>query len=588
METSDKSIEGEHKNEQPIDISKKLTNDDIDRIEKYRQTKRTSVLAILFTDIVDFTCFTYEAGEAMSNKFRHVHDEIIIKQIKKDGFGEIIKQIGDSFLIVFSDPTLAVKSALKLQELFHLNAENLTYKGYTLKVRIGIHMGQVSIEEQVVADIFGIHVNMASRVLSLAKGGQVIVSGSVWENASGWLKDEKVIKASSIYYGKIKLKGINKFTDIYEFFAENLGKKGIPKPLLRQKHKKRFLLTSVVLLLVFVLVIIGYFTVYKSFISHSEKNNETRDQFFLANIISSKEDLKYLEGSPSCGSDMSNNKIYEIIEPTELNLINESYQALLKNNLISDFNIINEDDLRSEFAKNGKTLSLQLFGYYKPSSKPKITLKMDHKIIGKFYLGIIPHLYKIKGQGKYWLEIEFFGKATIDGANRFLSTTDSVPISIYEESREKISNIKRENYAHGKIVSIKGDNIIFTFNKNLKEPVKGLVFRAMRFYKPPQKGETENDYKNRRLKELEKAILYYGSIQEWIKKVDTNTAEFFSYREYRFLKYPDFKGPECVIVSWPGIEVRVVEVFDSTALAKVTYKKYPWMDLELGDEVELK
>jgi hypothetical protein len=42
---------------------------------------------------------------------------------------------------------------------------------------------------------------------------------------------------------------------------------------------------------------------------------------------------------------------------------------------------------------------------------------------------------------------------------------------------------------------------------------------------------------------------------------------------------PDFRADS---------EVRVVEVFDSTALAKVTYKKYPWMDLELGDEVELK
>lgn len=62
-----------------IDFSKKLTNEDISLIEEYRQTRKTSVLTILFTDIVGYTAFTYEAGEVLSAKFRHIHDEIIIK-----------------------------------------------------------------------------------------------------------------------------------------------------------------------------------------------------------------------------------------------------------------------------------------------------------------------------------------------------------------------------------------------------------------------------------------------------------------------------------------------------------------------------
>ena len=167
MEKKDKIPEQNNSGKPEIDISHKLTADDIDKIEKYRQTRKTSVLTILFTDIVGYTGFTYEAGEAVSAKFRHIHDEIIIKQIKKDGHGEIIKQIGDSFLIVFSDPTIAVKQALKLQELFGLNAENLTYKDYQLKIRMGLHMGQVSVEDHIMPDVFGTHVHKIEWNISL-------------------------------------------------------------------------------------------------------------------------------------------------------------------------------------------------------------------------------------------------------------------------------------------------------------------------------------------------------------------------------------------------------------------------------------
>ena len=218
-----------------IDFSQKLTPEDIDLIEAYRRTRNTSVLTILFTDIVGYTDFTYRAGERISAKFRHIHDEIIIKQIQEDGYGEIIKQIGDSFLIVFSDPTLAVKQALKLQNLLKLNSDNLSYEDYVLQIRIGLHMGQVSVEDHIVHDVFGTHVNIAARVMSLAKANQILVSGAVWENAYGWLKDEQEIKIQSIYYGKIKLKGIAKQIDIYEFYDQRLGKKGIPAVLLKIK-----------------------------------------------------------------------------------------------------------------------------------------------------------------------------------------------------------------------------------------------------------------------------------------------------------------------------------------------------------------
>jgi class 3 adenylate cyclase len=417
METDEKSSPNSKSDSPEIDISQKLTLDDIERIEKYRQTRKTSVLAILFTDIVGFTGFTYQAGELISAKFRHIHDEIIISQVKKDGHGEIIKQIGDSFLIIFSDPTLAVKHALKLQELFRLNAENLTHKDYNLKIRIGLHMGQVSVEDHIVSDVFGTHVNIASRIMCLANGGQVLVSGSIWENASGWLKDEKETKFFSVYYGKIKLKGIDKATEIYEFYTEKTGKIGIPKLLLRKKQKGRLINA----LLIALLALILFTPVYFIFIRKSDINKEnvanTREKIFLADIVSYDDDIKY-----STEHHWADKKtlIYGPLESIESSIIkntDENYQTLLKTSWIVDFDIVNEDELKSEFAENGRMLSREL--------------SQDTNIVYNFYLGIIPHLYKFKGQNKYWLLIEYTGY-TLKCESKVITMIDSVPIIINE------------------------------------------------------------------------------------------------------------------------------------------------------------
>ncbi len=142
---------------------------EIEKIEQFRRSKRTAVLTILFTDIVGFTQFTEDAGETTSSEYRHIHDDLFIETVTKDGSGEIVKQIGDSFLAVFAEPSTAVLRALEFQKKMEENKERLTYNDYTLTVRIGIHLGQVSIEDSIQPDIFGRHVNRASRIDSASR-----------------------------------------------------------------------------------------------------------------------------------------------------------------------------------------------------------------------------------------------------------------------------------------------------------------------------------------------------------------------------------------------------------------------------------
>ena len=62
-----------------------------------------------------------------------------------------------------------------------------------------------------------------------------------------------------------------------------------------------------------------------------------------------------------------------------------------------------------------------------------------------------------------------------------------------------------------------------------------------------------------------------------------------SYTEYQALKQEEWHGSFRYDFSLPiVIEVKLVEVYDTFALAQIIYKKYPWMELEVVDEVKLK
>jgi class 3 adenylate cyclase len=569
MENDDFSSAPGKEPNQGFDISYKLTLDDIDKIEKYRQTRKTSVLTIMFTDIVGYTQFTYDAGEVASAKLRHIHDEIIINQVKHDGHGEIIKQIGDSFLIVFSDPTLAVKHALKLQDQFRVNADNLTYKNYRLKIRIGLHMGQVSVEDHIVPDVFGTHVNLASRVMSLATGGQVIVSGSVWENASGWLKDDPELMAGSVYYGKIKLKGIGKATEIYEFFENKTGKIGVPKPLLRNRQKLRLLWIGTIAF--FIIAIAGaiFFLSDKNFRKSSDSSENERRKIFLADIDSYDEDIEYLKRLKEENEIIdSNYNLIESIDPQIIEKINVKYYEQLKTSLIIHYDVKTEQEKKQEYAEKGLIF--------------KHDITKDTNLSNEYYAIIIPHLYKFKESEKYLLLTEIRG---FTSKMVITKEIDSVPFLVEKFTKSFLKWMESYEYSPGSITKVDGNNIIIKFWETDKIPKPGLIFKSFRHY--VHYNEISDEGVQRKLKELKKAHNHYKSVQEWIDNVDT--VEYnWSYAEYRDLNNGlNKKQTKNVLLLETGIYYKIINVFDSSALAKVYSKKYPFLVPEVGDQVHL-
>jgi class 3 adenylate cyclase len=133
----------------------------------------TRVLAtILFTDIVDSTGRAAAAGDRAWRGILDRHDELARAEVDR-WRGHFVKSTGDGILATFDAPTRALQCAFRLREQL---------AGLDLKVRAAIHTGEVEVRE---ADIGGIGVHIAARALEAAGEGQVVVTRTVRDLATG-------------------------------------------------------------------------------------------------------------------------------------------------------------------------------------------------------------------------------------------------------------------------------------------------------------------------------------------------------------------------------------------------------------------
>jgi class 3 adenylate cyclase len=191
-----------------------LGSEDLESVETFRRLTDTAVLTIMFTDIEGFTDLTDREGEEHSNRLRRLHDQILDGIITRGDSGLVVKRIGDAVMAVFAEPSTAVERALEIQAaLDRFNEEHPELD--PLRVRIGLDMGQVTVEEHVDADVFGRHVNRASRVEGLAAGGQVYMSYTVFDSARGWLGGA-AHRLEWTSHGRFKLKGVADPVEVFE------------------------------------------------------------------------------------------------------------------------------------------------------------------------------------------------------------------------------------------------------------------------------------------------------------------------------------------------------------------------------------
>ena len=549
-----------------------LQPEEVKKIENFRRLKKTAVLTILFTDIVGFTEFTEDAGEGISSKYRQLHDQLFFEVVTRDNAGEIVKQIGDSFLAIFAEPSTAVLKALEFQKRIDENKDKLTYKNYTLKVRIGIHLGQVSIEDTFQPDVFGRHVNRASRIESIAKGGQILTSQSVWENAAGWVKDEGGIEIDSCSCGKAKLKGISKPVDIYEFYYGDVGTLGIPDKIREQRTKKRitaFAYSGLILLLV---ILAGYFTGTWERLSTKPEpilSKDLPDSLYLWDIISSIEDLKYFT------EDFGIN--IKTIPDSQLSVINEQLLSILISTYYPDVVIITYKDIMEKFA---------ILGKLPPKPNSGFDYMSGFNFLSEVGCNRGVYIWIYSDQEKYYYYLEYYTPEVgtlnqIYGESEFENL-----ISDFNEIFVEIKNRELKDSIKGEILSCMGEDLVISLEKksNLRTGTMLWIRRPYGIcFKPDDEGFKQ------RLNELEEIKDYFSDLDEWKKAITDDCDWWWSYEAYQSYKsgrhFAAFgEGSDRAL----GISAKITEIFDSTATAVVVEKRYPCINIKKGDKWYLK
>ncbi|MCE9646443.1 MAG: adenylate/guanylate cyclase domain-containing protein [Chloroflexi bacterium] len=128
-------------------------------------------VTFLFTDIEGSTRLWENHPEEM--KAALAKHDLILKQAIELNHGHIIKTTGDGVHAVFKTAIDAVRSACKSQQEFHKSTGDLN-----LKVRMGMHTGEAELRD---GDYFGGVLNRAARLMSVAYGGQILLSQATAE-----------------------------------------------------------------------------------------------------------------------------------------------------------------------------------------------------------------------------------------------------------------------------------------------------------------------------------------------------------------------------------------------------------------------
>ena len=152
------------------------------RTLKVRQILRAQLeagetISLLFSDLRGFSAFTAARGDRAAYELARRHEETL--RAKIDEYGIVVKSFGDGVMAAFARPLDAIRSAVEIQEAARVR--NRTASDDPIDVGIGVASGTPVMTD---VDFIGHSVNLAQRLSSLAKGGQILVSERVQKEVS--------------------------------------------------------------------------------------------------------------------------------------------------------------------------------------------------------------------------------------------------------------------------------------------------------------------------------------------------------------------------------------------------------------------
>ena len=169
-----------------------------------------SAHALLFTDLVDSTAVVERLGDARAARVLAEHDHRARALLSQYGGREI--DHSDGFFLLFADVVAAASFALAYHEAL---------AALDLSARAGLHVGPVTLRENAPEEVArgakpieveGIAKPLAARVMSLARGGQTLLTQAALTALGDTLPGAATVEA----HGHYRLKGIAEPIEIFE------------------------------------------------------------------------------------------------------------------------------------------------------------------------------------------------------------------------------------------------------------------------------------------------------------------------------------------------------------------------------------
>jgi adenylate cyclase len=141
--------------------------------EAFGRGRGEQELALLFTDLVGFSSWALEAGDAAALALLRAVGTAEEGAIAANR-GQIVKRLGDGVMATFLTAQDAVEAALDAQEALG----QVEVAGFRPRMRAGVHWGR---PRKLGGDYLGVDVNIAARVADAAKADHVLVSDAAVE-----------------------------------------------------------------------------------------------------------------------------------------------------------------------------------------------------------------------------------------------------------------------------------------------------------------------------------------------------------------------------------------------------------------------
>jgi serine/threonine protein kinase/class 3 adenylate cyclase len=179
--------------------------------------------ALVFTDIVDSTLLQAKLRSAYFPLLER-HNELFEAGIRESPGAEIIKHTGDGYFASFATASDAVHFALLFQARMKLEP----WSPEKIECRVGIHIGEVLMMDMAGRkDVVGLSADIASRLMSLAVGGQILLTDTAFNDARQFVDSSPSILADApplrwMAHGKYLVKGTDEPLEVYEVGVENV------------------------------------------------------------------------------------------------------------------------------------------------------------------------------------------------------------------------------------------------------------------------------------------------------------------------------------------------------------------------------